>query len=702
MKFRAGLLLAFLFIGVALGAQSEKKRIAKELFFSAKYNDALALLSRSQDLVRTDVEAKYLYALCHFQLNRLEESERWLQQLIDQNNVPFAECWLYMGKIYQARNQFAEAASYYKTYLRSIGGNHPNRKMVIDILKRCSNGLELQYNKALAFVENLGTQINTIGDEFAPVLSPNFEDKIYFTSVREGNMGGPRNRRGTRDEQYGKYYSDIYFASNDRGTWGDIQPMDYLRNSPSNDILLGFDYWGSVLFYFKGYTFEQGQFMVDTFRQEDKRRLSSDPFLGPINPNMGDATPHFFSNTRVLFSSRRPGGYGGLDLYEIVYKNGSWSNPRNLGPQINTPYDETTPFMANNGKTLFYSSNNPRISIGGLDIFRAHQSPITLAWTEPENLGMPINSTGDDAYFKIAKDGITGYFSSSRKDGYGQRDLYAAYFNAYLEEMEVPAGFVPPERYNTSKISLLEEVDDQAVSQVVDYSYEEIEEQPNNSFYLNEYFEPLLGDDVLNEMVALYQKDPTSTLVISAYCNQSGSNAQKLSSAIRAAQKISSRLIQKGVPESKLFTRASHLSTEDQSKPFGIDFAFTKPPLSVAILPVLSLEYQSVNPRSILNESLVYKIQIAASTKDSYAKKSIESYPYPMVEKIPNQKYYRYTVGAFNNFTDANAFRQQLLNAGFKGVFVIPYVYGVRHTKSTVKAYSREFPDLAAFLNTKS
>ncbi|MCI5080406.1 MAG: tetratricopeptide repeat protein [Saprospiraceae bacterium] len=703
MKFREVLLLAFLLMGVCLQGQSEKKRIAKEFFFNGKYEEARSLLSRSRDLVDSDQEAKYLLALSHFQLNQLEEAERWLTQLVDGNKVPYSECWFYFGRIYHARHQFAEAANYYKTYLRSIRGGHPNRRMVIDMLKRCSNGLQLQYNKPYAFVENLGNRINTSGDEYAPILSPNFEDKIYFTSVREGNMGGPRSRTGTRDEQYGQYYSDIYFGNNKQGIWADVDPMDYLRNSPSNDILLGFDYWGSVLYYFKGYTFEQGQFMVDTFRQEDKRRLSSDPFIGPLDPSLGDATPHFFSNERVVFSSRRPGGYGGLDLYEIRFRNGRWSSPRNLGSEVNTPYDETTPFMANDGKTLYYSTNHPTKSMGGLDVVRAAYNPFNNSWTQPENMGMPINSAGDDAYFKIAKDGITAYFSSSRKDGFGQRDIYAAYFNSFLEEMEVPAGFVPPRRYNTDRISLLEEPGASSPNVVVPYeeNHEEIEVLPENYFYLNEYYEPLVGDQVLDEMVGLFQKDPSSTLVITAYSNRGSDNAQKMSNAIQAAAVIGQKLMQRGIPDNKIFTRGSHLSTIDITKPYGIDFAFTKPPLSVAILPVLSLEYQTVAENKALNESLIYKIQIAASSKASYNREAIERNPFPMVEKRPDNKYFRYTVGAFNSFYEADRFREKLISQGINGAFVVPYIYGVRQDKQSVKLYSREFPDLSAYLNNK-
>lgn len=125
----------------------------------------------------------------------------------------------------------------------------------------------------------------------------------------------------------------------------------------------------------------------------------------------------------LYFASDRPGGYGGRDIYRLIrLPNGEWSKAQNMGPEINTIYDEDSPFIAVNNKTLYYASNGPE-SMGGFDIFVTFRDAENN-WSEPSNLGFPINSTGDDIYYTTTVDGLRGYLSSFRKNGFGEIDIY--------------------------------------------------------------------------------------------------------------------------------------------------------------------------------------------------------------------------------------------------------------------------------------
>ncbi|MFM8449236.1 MAG: tetratricopeptide repeat protein [Haliscomenobacter sp.] len=430
------LFFSFAAFGTAWGQGSlaEKKRHAKELFLSAHYQEAYHLLQSTGDGRQPDAETNFLMALCLYQLNDLDAAETILLNLINTRSA-YSESWLYMARIFHDRHEFLKATEYYKAYLKVLSPNAPNRSAVREAIRRCSNGIQWQYRKPLAIVENLGPEVNTAFDEFGPIPSPTTNERLYFSSARPGCSGGPRNSNGQPDELYGRYTCDIFFTQLQNGQWKSPSGISYLVNTPKHEIAFGFGKDGSVMYYFKGNNFSQGQIFIDSFRVGTTNILSSDILYSPVEPIAGISAPFFVQDSVIIFPSQRPGGYGGLDLYRTVYSQGNWSTPQNLGPEINSAYDETTPFLARDGQSLYFSTNNPEYSIGGFDILKTVFNPYIGHWSSPVNLGVPINSAGDETHFSLSRDGYTAFFASSRKDGYGERDLYAAYFMDYLPEM---------------------------------------------------------------------------------------------------------------------------------------------------------------------------------------------------------------------------------------------------------------------------
>jgi Tol biopolymer transport system component len=153
----------------------------------------------------------------------------------------------------------------------------------------------------------------------------------------------------------------------------------------------------------------------------------SQPTLMPqeINSPYLEASACFSNDTvDIYFSSDRPGGYGGKDLYRLRrLPNGKWSQPYNLGRKINTRYDEDAPFLHPDGVTLYFSSKGFN-SMGEYDVFRSTLNENRTDFMEAENLGYPINGPGNDIFFVVSADGQRGYYSSSKKDSYGDVDIY--------------------------------------------------------------------------------------------------------------------------------------------------------------------------------------------------------------------------------------------------------------------------------------
>jgi len=142
-----------------------------------------------------------------------------------------------------------------------------------------------------------------------------------------------------------------------------------------------------------------------------------------INTEFWESSPSLSPDKNALyFSSSRPGGYGGKDLYVSYRVNGKWQPAINMGPEINTVGDELAPFIHADNQTLYYMSNGLP-GYGGYDNYIMRRTG-DKSWSKPENLGYPVNTIADDGYLFVASNGITAYYSSDRADTRGNLDLY--------------------------------------------------------------------------------------------------------------------------------------------------------------------------------------------------------------------------------------------------------------------------------------
>ncbi len=182
----------------------------------------------------------------------------------------------------------------------------------------------------------------------------------------------------------------------------------------------------------------------------------------PINcENCTSCHPSLSPDAKTLyFSSNRPGGYGGMDIYSSKFIDGQWSTPVNLGPKINTVENDVFPFINHDG-TLYFSSNG-KVGSDNLDIYFS-QLDGNGEWNEATNIGQPFNSTADDFGFFIEKDGLSGLFSSNREGGKGKDDIYFWRMDQSLEQAldPTPVKFTiideeTGDQLSNAKVSLIE------------------------------------------------------------------------------------------------------------------------------------------------------------------------------------------------------------------------------------------------------
>ncbi|HET9909206.1 MAG TPA: tetratricopeptide repeat protein, partial [Anaerolineales bacterium] len=209
---RVFLILAVL--GLCSSAFAQKPRLIKEAndyFAHGKYRAALQYYKQGGNAQTWDGDTRLRVAISQFEINDIDGAIPLLVSLIQEGKTD-PQVFLYLARCYHHKNQFAYAVNYYKQFLRKFDDPTPLREWVKDEVTRCANGISLRYGVERAYVENMGAAINSVGEDFAPTPSPNYQERLYFTSGREDSKGGMLSNDGSTDQKFGSYRSDIYYT----------------------------------------------------------------------------------------------------------------------------------------------------------------------------------------------------------------------------------------------------------------------------------------------------------------------------------------------------------------------------------------------------------------------------------------------------------------------------------------------------------
>ncbi|MHB8261049.1 MAG: hypothetical protein ACYDCN_09760 [Bacteroidia bacterium] len=399
----------------------EEKKISKQAedaFEKADYLNAFNLFSEVIKHDSANYNSWYKAGICLFSLNKTDTT--CLNYFLKaQTKIP--ESHFYMGRVYHLKGDVKQALEEFYYFKTVNNQNSINNGEVIKWIETCETALHEEINKGTCVVKNLGKDINTKYPEYVPLVW-SLDESLVFTSRRPGSTGGLK-------DPYGRFYEDIYIAKkNPMGLSAPVSLSDSI-NTPTHDACVAFSPSGKELIIYRTNEKQTGGDLYIT--RYDGLKWSAPEKLGhEINSGYLEASACFSADgNEIVFSSNRPGGYGGKDLYKIVkFMNGKYSLPYNLGPTINTPEDEDAPFIDKNDNTLYFSSKGHN-GMGEYDIFKAVQKPDSCNWTKVENMGMPINSTNDDIYFIKQDDDNKAFFTSRRTGGYGDADIYEVNFN---------------------------------------------------------------------------------------------------------------------------------------------------------------------------------------------------------------------------------------------------------------------------------
>jgi hypothetical protein len=263
-------------------------------------------------------------------------------------------------------------------------------------------------------ISNLDEKINSEYPDYAPTISED-EKLMVFTSRRPGDN---INDRVAVDHEY---YEEIFVSEKVNGVWSAAHNPGPPLNTGYHNASVNLSPDGTEIIIY--HDTNGGDLLLAT-RSKDGSWSAPKPMDG-INTEFIESSATITQDDKtVFFTSNRPGGYGGTDIYSCeLGKNGRWINVKNLGPLVNTELDEEGVFISASGQHLYYSSNG-LAGMGDLDLYRSTFDATKKEWTEPVNLGYPINSVENDIYFVLTADEKFAYVSSLRHDNIGEQDIY--------------------------------------------------------------------------------------------------------------------------------------------------------------------------------------------------------------------------------------------------------------------------------------
>lgn len=328
------------------------------------------------------------------------------------------DVYYHLARCYHLDEQLDKAKELYSKFINESASKSELIVKAKLRLIQCDVAKELIANPRSAIVKNLGAVINTVYPEYSPVISLD-GTALYFTSRRQWS---DQSTDDFRDPMLNQFPEDIYVSYHELDDNFSAPTRLPFCQGKLNEATVTVSADERKIYTYEDRT-GSGDIYFSDFRNNAFQALTK---LGYKDLNTKYWETHCTvtpDGQQMYFVSDRPGGLGGRDIYRTVkLPNGNWSDPVNCGPTINTPYDEDSPFIAVDNKTLYFSSNGPK-SMGDFDIFVSIRDEKDV-WSEPINLGYPINSTGDDVFFTTTADGLTGYLSSFRRNGFGEKDIY--------------------------------------------------------------------------------------------------------------------------------------------------------------------------------------------------------------------------------------------------------------------------------------
>jgi outer membrane protein OmpA-like peptidoglycan-associated protein len=404
----------------------------------ADYNCVIERLQKALEVDRTFLEAYLLMADAYDLLGNKEKVIRTclLAQSINSEKYPLVYYFLAMA--YFETGQYADALSNIKGYLSFKKYTAKQEKHLKHIITQCEFAIEALKHPVPFTPVNVGEGINSKYNEYWPSLSLD-EQTLVFTRQIPKDEQNPISEFNRQEDFYASLFND--------SIWQGSKNLGSPLNTPGNEGAQSLSSDGQRL-YFTACDRNDGFGKCDIYYTYKKDNSWIKPVnVGtPVNSYYSEKQPSISADGRTLyFTSNRPSGKGGYDIYmSTLTDEGKWTPPVNLGDSVNTSYDEQSPFIHSDNKTLYFASNGWP-GMGNLDIYFSKQKGENI-WSTPVNLGYPINTYAEEMGLIVNAKGNHAYYSSERIAGKG-KDIFE--FELYEKARPLPVSYMKGKVYDS-------------------------------------------------------------------------------------------------------------------------------------------------------------------------------------------------------------------------------------------------------------
>ncbi len=384
------------------------------------FKAAIIELKKAYKFNPKSAELNFLLGNAYLYTNEKYKALNYLEKAIKLNPEVDDFSDFYLGMAYQLDMDFSKALKHYTKFesnskskqIASLG------KMLSKRKKECKSGKVLTAKPERVWVDNVKT-INTKNDEYSPCISTDGAT-IIFTSNREN---------GHKANEVGEYDGDIYVTEMDeKGHWSKPKSMGAPLNTTKDETATMLWYDGTKMLLFKK---ESDNYDIYESKLKGVKWSAPMKLHRSINTSADQTYASYnYNNRKIVFvSSKKVGSSSkGTDIFFCGRMNGKpneFGAAQTIGSTVNTKFNEGSVYMHPDGETMYFSSEGHN-SMGGMDIFVSYKKQ--GAWTEPKNLGYPINTPYDDYFFASTASGKYAYIASNREGGKGGLDIYKITF----------------------------------------------------------------------------------------------------------------------------------------------------------------------------------------------------------------------------------------------------------------------------------